>query len=373
MMADVFAIQDDVAGSITAALELQLAPTADRSTANPEAYALYLQALALTGTSDSDEIYLAKDLVDQAISLDPGFARAYELKAIFHWTASGWLEESRIAQASAYEAAMMALALDPTLPGARSFATTAKPDWNWVDEVEALEEYLRAEPDNVVPLASLAYELVTGGYFEEAAQYAQRLIEVDPLAPIGYVRMAEALFAQGQREEARLYLERVLEREEDVVAMWSLGVDSLLEGDDETGIGWLEKVALVFDNPPEDVRPLVEDSRIPETGIETLNRWVETKVANASNLDERRQPYFQYLALGFLDEYWLGIEVLAGDESGWSDADTLEHDGLVFRRTGFAQHPKYMPRQIATSVTTLWDARGAPDHCEKIDDAWVCE
>ena len=138
MMADVFAIQDDVAGSITDALELQLAPTADRSTANPEAYALYLEALALTGTSDPDEIYLAKDLVDQAISLDPDFARAYELKAIFHWTASAWLEESRIAQASAYEAAMMALALDPTLPGARSFATTANPDWNWIDEVASV-------------------------------------------------------------------------------------------------------------------------------------------------------------------------------------------------------------------------------------------
>ena len=88
---------------------------------------------------------------------------------------------------------------------------------------------------------------------------------------------------------------------------------------------------------------------------------------------ERRRLYLRYLTLGFLDEYWLGIEALAGDESGWSDADTLEHDGMVWRRTGFAQHPKYIPRQIATGVVDLWDARGAPDYCEKISDEWVCE
>jgi TolB-like protein len=43
-MADIFDIQDDVAGAITDALQLHLTPGSDRQTQNAEAYALYLEA-----------------------------------------------------------------------------------------------------------------------------------------------------------------------------------------------------------------------------------------------------------------------------------------------------------------------------------------
>ncbi|RLA25276.1 MAG: adenylyl cyclase, partial [Gammaproteobacteria bacterium] len=118
---DVFAIQDDVAGAITSELKLRLAPTADRLTSNAEAYALYLQALALSSAAEvSEALEQAQVLLDGAIALDKNFAKAYELKASFYWMASAWTIDAPAGQLLTYEAAVRALALDPSLPGARS-------------------------------------------------------------------------------------------------------------------------------------------------------------------------------------------------------------------------------------------------------------
>ncbi|MFT5501816.1 MAG: TolB-like protein, partial [Woeseiaceae bacterium] len=202
---DVFAIQDDVAGAITSELKLRLAPTADRTTSNTEAYALYLQALALSSaTQYSEALGQAQVLLDGAIALDENFAKAYELKASFYWMASAWTLDAPTGQLLAYEAAVRALALDPSLPGARSFASTANPDnWSWMNEILALEELVKAEPNNMLALTSFQYDLIEAGYFSGALPVADRMIELEPLSAVGYFRRGEVLYALGRREEAR--------------------------------------------------------------------------------------------------------------------------------------------------------------------------
>ena len=80
-MADIFDIQDDVARAISEALRLHLSSAESRPTENTEAYALYLEALA-TRDFVSGDISEALALLNRAIALDPGFAKAYELKAL---------------------------------------------------------------------------------------------------------------------------------------------------------------------------------------------------------------------------------------------------------------------------------------------------
>ncbi len=372
-MADIFDIQDDVAGAITDALQLHLTLDRDRPTQNADAYALYLEALALQTYTTGDDLLLAQELLDRAIALDPGFARAYELKANFYWLQAAWLIDAPIGQKLAYEAAMKALEIDPTLAGARSYASTAHPDWNWIMEFDALEELLRVEPDNISALEALAYDMVIAGYFDESARLAQRIIDLEPIAGLGYWRKGEALLAAGRRKEAQESLERAAELGHGA-AMWALGADSLVQGDVNKAIYWIERNFEAAGDDPAQVRPFIENARHPQTGKDYLDKWIASRLANASNIDEQRIPYYWYLIFGYVDDYWLGIEALAGGENGgWTNADTLEQGGMVFRRTGFARHPKYLPWMRASSLMDLWEKRGPPDHCSKVNGNWVCE
>ena len=99
-------------------MQLHLTPSADKPTRSAEAYALYLEALALQAYTIGEDIFLAQELLAQAIALDPRFAKAYELKASFHWQQGGWLLDAPTSQMQTYEAATKALELDPTLTGA---------------------------------------------------------------------------------------------------------------------------------------------------------------------------------------------------------------------------------------------------------------
>jgi TolB-like protein len=373
-MADIFDIQDDVAGAITDALKLRLSPKSDRATANPEAYALYLQAVGLQTAGARGAAGEAQRLLDQAIALDPQFARAYELKAGFYWFQSGWLIDAPTAQALAYEAAMKALEIDPTLAGARSFARTASPDWTWVGEFEALEELVRVEPDNVRALDSLTWDMVLAGYFSEALGLAERIIELEPVSPGGYLRKVEVLAAMGRDAEARAAAVQVATEFGHVNAIWYLGVCALFDGDDVTAIAWLEKTWVALGRDPIEVRPLVTGARDPASGEAFLDERVRSADANAAGIFERRLARTWYLPFGYLDAYWRAIDTLSeGIGKGWTNADLLEYGGIMWRRSGFAKHPQYLQRARAQGLTDLWDTHGPPEHCTKASGDWVCE
>jgi len=373
-MADIFDIQDDVAGAIAENLRLQLAPKSDRPTDNTEAYALYLQALALQTPSTMTDLELAQQLLDQAIRLDPAFAGAYELKAIFYWLQGGYEIDSPAAQALAYEAAMKALEFDPTLTAARAFAQTAKPDWNWIDEIAALEEVVRADPKNIGALHALAYDLVKTGYFEEAIRIADRIVVLEPLSYLGYWRKGEALMAAGYAAEARATWRYAADKLAARGAMTWLAVDALLEGDDDDAIEWLEKAWSATGIDPTAAASFVNGARNANGGKAFLDDWVVAKSVNAANLYERSLAYLWYLPFGYLDDLWEGIDKLSGGvTNNWSNADALEEMAMVLRRAGFARHPEYLRRAKEQGMTDLWDVRGAPDHCAKTSGDWVCE
>jgi TolB-like protein len=234
-IADIFDIQDDLARAITEALRLHLSSAENRPTDNAEAYAIYLEALAMHDvmTGDISEVLA---LLNRAITLDPGFAKAYELKAMTYWMVGGWTMDSTEAQRLVFEAAAAALTLDPSLVVARSFATTSRlENWNWTDDIAALEEAARAAPNDVRVLNSLAYDLTQSGYFEEALVYARREIELDPLSAQGSARVANALSALGRREEAHEHWRKGYELG-NVESLSFAAVDLLASGEYEAAI-----------------------------------------------------------------------------------------------------------------------------------------
>ena len=87
-MKDVFAVQDDISGSIANALRVALAPAAGANGGPPArtalagtedlvAYDLYLRGRYFWHQRGNDALHRAADYFGQAIDRDPTFARAY--------------------------------------------------------------------------------------------------------------------------------------------------------------------------------------------------------------------------------------------------------------------------------------------------------
>jgi hypothetical protein len=148
----------------------------------------------------------------------------------------------------------------------------------------------------------------------------------------------------------------------------------IVAGDFEQAIELGEQSIRLFGNLPADFRSFVENASDPDTGRDFLLEYVNDEVSRATNFLEQTSPRGWLLFFGHIDDFWDAIEELDPPGStSWSNAENLEHDGMIFHRTGFARHPRYREYQQKYRMSDLWDERGAPDICSKIDGEWVCD
>jgi TolB-like protein len=379
-MADIFEIQDDVAGAITTALQLHLdagtSSGADRPTQNTEAYTLYLEAIAMF--QEVDDPLLVIELLDRALVLDPQFAKAHERKAILYWTAAAWTLDSPTAQKLVYESAKTALSIDPTSVIARSFMATADPvGWNWSKELEAIEWALDEMPNDVSLLNAYCWDLAVLGYFRESLQCADRMINAEPLACLGYARKGAALSGLNRHAEAYAAWQKCGEFG---IPGWRTRevFDHLVRNEDEEAIQLMDKLyrdhGVRFHGlRTEEFRSFVESARHPETGEEFLRDAVARMVVSAPSYLEEINSYLWYLAFGALEPYYDVIDEMNEIDTGWTNSDILEAVGRFLKGSGYAAHPRFMRGRNRWGMLDLWEQRGPPDDCQKTDGNWVCE
>lgn len=120
-LSDVFALQERIARAIADKLEVVMKGDAQQrivpvATTNPEAYALYLQATGIFNRRDGARFPDAIAQLEQAIALDPKFARAHSrLAALLAIAPTYTVLDRTAATAGAEEHARIASALDPAL------------------------------------------------------------------------------------------------------------------------------------------------------------------------------------------------------------------------------------------------------------------
>jgi TolB-like protein len=372
-LADVFDIQDEVAGAITQALKLHLTPAADRLTENAEAYAKYVQAVALSNFDGDDDIPRGIDLLEQAVALDPFFAKAYELKALFHWMNAGYTVEAALGQQQVFASASRALELDPSLAGARSLVKTSDAsNWSWIIEIEALEELVATER-TVRRLDTYAYDLCTVGYFSEAEAIYREILAIDPLSSNAIYRLGRSLAMQGRFDEAKLLWHKAAGLGLDF-ARWDLVMASLIQGEDQqaaTHMALITAFPVALEDFPDEIS-FIRAMRDPESGKASLDAWVAKQEEAASSMNDARGAYDLYLAFGYLDEFAALADRFNVPGPVWTDGEDMESFGMTFDREGFVAHRSFMPRAKALGLFDLWDTRGAPDHCSKEGGEWVC-
>ncbi|HEU4828723.1 MAG TPA: BTAD domain-containing putative transcriptional regulator, partial [Gemmatimonadales bacterium] len=215
-LAGIFDLQDEIARSIAAALEVKLAaetPPA-RRTPTLEAHDLYLRGVFVRNKLTSDGLSRAVQLFDRAIQLDSNYALAYAGKV----TALGplvWYRHLPYEQGmpAMRAAARKALELDETLGEAH--VAQGMIHFYFDRDWEAAErEYRRAialNPSDQHAHHMYANYLVAMGRLEEGVAARRRALQLDPLSHRSGMLLGRDLSIAGRHEEAIVQYRRALE------------------------------------------------------------------------------------------------------------------------------------------------------------------
>lgn len=190
-IADVFALQDDVARAIVAKLKLTLAPGVRDSlvrvvTTDPEAYNLYLQGMYFWNRRGSQNIYKSVTYFKRAIERDPRFARAWAGLALAYAIVITWDDvDVPTTLDLAFDAARRALALDSTTSDAWTATAEANQAlWRNSEATDAFKKAIALDPNNATAHQWYAEHLAHLGRFEEARA---RIHIAQRLAPLSLV------------------------------------------------------------------------------------------------------------------------------------------------------------------------------------------
>jgi len=368
-LADIFEIQDDIAGRIVASLRTSLGargvlPERQRPTENIQAYDLYLQGLELF-RQRGDSLPGAVELLEQSIALDPNFAAAWAtLAAVYsvQWDYNPELKLSDSLEAASV-AAEQALVLDPGSSLAKavlaSSDTLAIPR-QWIRGFQRFEEGIAEHPRDSSMRLWFGLGLEAAGYLEAAKMQFLAAYRQDPASGVNNENLGKAYMLTGDLDKAVSYLNRAraLGSYEAPDALRTLyfhmGLDDRL----------LEVDSANPESIPGDWWVALVQARQDPTKAPALLQLTE-RYRNSGRL------YPEYInsclaEVGLLDSYPDAIRA-----NYTSNPDELEALWYPWNAR-LRQSPEFQGLVEDLGLLELWRTRGFPDLCREEAGALVC-
>ena len=214
---DVFAVKDDIAEQVVAAVEPHLYAeegfrAASKQPDSIDAWGLVVHALNLTSKLDREQNEEAQTLLRRAIEMEPSYARAHALLGWTEWWAAWcfWNPDRRTIYRRTLERADQALSLDSADPWARMTAGLASSQLTQYDRaLSELRTALHLNPSFALGRMVFGWALTRAGRFEEAIVESGRALRLSPLDNFsGFYNSIHGLALLGAQrfEEALPYL-----------------------------------------------------------------------------------------------------------------------------------------------------------------------
>jgi len=273
-LTDVFAVESDIAKSVTEKLQAKLTDSAEhvlasRPTENPEAHQLYLKGRYFWNKRTTDNLKTAIGFFEQAVAKDPAYAVAYSGLADAHAVLPYYAATSPKDDAGkALAAAGKAVKLDDSLAEAHTSLANAlvlnlqfsdaapefqraielNPNYatahHWYGELlqndgridEALAELRRAhelDPLSLVINSVLGSTLIVAGQDDAAIDQLQKTIAMDPNFDLAHWFLGQAYEDKGRVAEAIQEYEKAIKLNSDPTVLASLARAHVLAGDNE--------------------------------------------------------------------------------------------------------------------------------------------
>jgi len=215
---DIFAVQDEISGSVAKALRVTLLGQDKQRPAlrgrNAEAFNLCLQGRYFYDRSTREELEKAVSYYQQALELDPGYAPAWVGLATAHnFQAYGGYVPFHEGYPKARREAEKALELDPNSAEAHAALGQIKTsyDWDWTGADASFKRALELAPGNAEVVSWASWLFLCLGRFDEAIQLGRRAVELDPLNGKAHFNLAYAAWSAGQLDETEVASRRILE------------------------------------------------------------------------------------------------------------------------------------------------------------------
>jgi serine/threonine protein kinase/Tfp pilus assembly protein PilF len=215
-MDNIFAVQDDIAASVSEALMATLeggeSPKTEQT--NPEAYNAYLQGQFFIDRRSKEDFEKAVAYYEQALQIDPNYARAWAGLGAVHGRQadSGYVPVDE-GYVEARKEVQKALELDPNLAEAHSEMGKIKVnyEWDWSGADASYKRALELEPGNAKVVRSAALLSAALGRFDEAIELDRRAVELDPLLTVAAVYLGLHAYYAGQLDVAEKAFRKTLE------------------------------------------------------------------------------------------------------------------------------------------------------------------
>ncbi len=217
--ADLFSAQEviaiDLANRLLSRIGLGTAgPQVDRGTTNEDAYRVYLTAMNLSEERGVNNVRKALELLEQAVALDPKYARAWAGKALTHQDIVGHTNAGQHEHfPKAAEAIRNALAIDPDLSEAYSALCHNKNRYEYDAEgaEAACRRAVELDPNSPAAHRTYANFLYTRGRFDEALAEIKTAIDLQPISFRNQQTYALTLFFARQYPEAQAQFRRMID------------------------------------------------------------------------------------------------------------------------------------------------------------------
>jgi TolB-like protein len=217
---DIFEAQIDIAQGVIEELGVTpLDPERRSLTAQPtedrQAHEAYLKGNHFLNLFTVEGLQKATDYFAEAVSIDPGYAPAYAGLSRSYQLRGEWFGDLKPVEAFplAEEAAEEALSRDSTLGEVHTTLGHIRSvyDYDWSGAEAELKRGVELSPNSSWAYMWYANFLRAMWRSDEALEYAERAVELDPLSPLYVAELAIIYGEVGQPEQAREKIEEALE------------------------------------------------------------------------------------------------------------------------------------------------------------------
>jgi TolB-like protein/Flp pilus assembly protein TadD len=220
-MKDFFTLQDEITKEVVVALQVKLthgeqARVWHKTTDNIQAWGYVVKAVGLFEHYTKGDNAKARQLLEQAVQLDPNYAFAWTMLAWTHFidVRAGFSKAPSESLKQAIELGKKASALDDTLPDVHSFWNTIYLIQRQYDKAIAEgEKAITLGPNNALAHALQSQTMRFAGRFEEAVVLAEKAMRLSPYYPAWYLVMLGTAYSMvGRFDEALVVYMKLLER-----------------------------------------------------------------------------------------------------------------------------------------------------------------
>jgi adenylate cyclase len=229
---NIFALQDEVTFAIMRVMQVQLTEGEQAAlwqrkglTNNLEAFEKHLQGRWYLQHLTAGASAKARQLAEEAIALDPGFAWAYAMVSVAHFNDSlyGWSKDPRESARKAYEFANKAVTMDDSLELPHSMLGVTYAYMHEYDKAVAeAERAVELNPSADQSMVFLGLILNFAGRPEEAIIVVQKAMRLNPMPPpFYYATLGSAYRLTNQYDKAIATYEKGLRVQPDYPACLS--------------------------------------------------------------------------------------------------------------------------------------------------------